>query len=259
MKMSVKALVWLLGASVLAVFLAIPVLAHAGMTKSSPANGAALTAAPTVIQAWFSDELTSAGSYLRLYDAQDKLLASGGLDPKVSSHTVLRLAPPRLRPGGYLVRWHVVDTADNHGTQGYFRFSVGGAAMAPSGGMAMAPSATSASSLPALQLVAPANHGTVKNPVAIVIQTPGDIKKLTMGGMSSMGGMAGPGVHLHIIVDSVTIMPRSDQLTAMGNHRYRYLLAPLSRGTHTVKVFWADNKTHDAVGPVHTATFTVTQ
>jgi methionine-rich copper-binding protein CopC len=258
MKTNVKALTGLIAAGLLAALPAAPVWAHAHMTKSSPANGATVTSTPATIQAWFSEELATSGNRLRLYDAHDKLLGTGGLDPKVAGHTVLRLAPPHLSAGGYMVRWHVVSADDNAVSEGYFRFSVGSMAMAPSGGMAMAPSGTAASSLPALNLVGPADHSTVKNPVAVVIETPGDIKTLTMDGMGGMGG-AGPKVHLHIVVDGVANMPSSDQLTAAGSHRYQYVLAPLSRGTHTVKVIWADNKTHDAVGPVHAATFTVSQ
>jgi len=253
MKTGMNALIQLIAASVLAVFTATSGWAHAEMTKSSPANGTTLASPPTAIQAWFSEELASSGNRLQLYDAHEKLLATGGLDPKVSSHTALRLAPPRLRPGGYLVRWHVVSADDNAVSQGYFRFSLRGTAMAPSG--------VAAPSLPALQLIAPGDHSTLKNPVAIVVQTPGDIKKLTMGGggqMSGMGGMAAPGVHLHIVVDGVATMPTSDQLTAAGTHRYQYVLAPLSAGTHMVKVFWAENNSHQALGPVHAATFTVT-
>ncbi len=253
MKTNVRAVIGLVSASALAALTAAPVWAHAQMTKSSPTNGAALASAPTVIQAWFSEELASSGNRLQLYDAHDKLLATGGLDPAVSGHTALKLAPPRLSPGDYLVRWHVVSADDNAVSQGYFRFSVRGMVMS-SPGMA-------GSSLPALSLVAPADHSTVKNPVAIVVQTPGDIKSLTMGGtghMSGMGSMGGQGVHLHIIVDGVVTMPTSDQLTAAGSQRYQYVLAPLSSGTHTVKVFWADNKTHEPMGPVHAATFTVT-
>jgi hypothetical protein len=128
----------------------------------------------------------------------------------------------------------------------------------------MATSGMAASSPPLLQLIAPADHASVKNPVALIIETPGDMKKLTMGGtgqMSGMSSMAGmdAAVHLHIVVDGTTAMPSSDQLTALGNHRYRYTLAPLKSGSHTVKVFWADDKTHEPVGAVHTATYTVTQ
>jgi methionine-rich copper-binding protein CopC len=249
--------VWLVGTAVLAVFAAAVGLAHAPMTKSVPPNNAVLGASPAVIRAWFGDEVTASGSRLRLYDAHDTLLAAGGRDPKDSSHMVLALVPPPLKPGGYLVRWHVVDANDNHVTEGYFRFTVRGAAMAPSG-MVMA---MSMPAVPPLALIAPKDHSTVKNPVAVVIETTGNMKQLTMGGMTMSGssGMSGPAVHLHILVDGVTTMPSSDQLTPAGTHRYRYLLAPLSRGRHTVAVLWADNTTHNPVGPAHSATFTVTQ
>jgi methionine-rich copper-binding protein CopC len=244
---------WFMAAGLVALSAAAPAWAHAEMTKSSPANGAVLSSSPSVIQAWFSEELAAGGNTLRLYDAHDKVLATGGLDPKDPKHQSLRLVPPRLGPGSYLVRWHVVSADDNAVSQGYFKFSVRGAAVASSG--------MSQSALPPLKLLSPANHATVKNPVAVVIETPGDIKQFTMGKMDSMGGMsgmAGLGVHLHILVDGVVTMPTSDQLTALGNHRYRYTLAPLSAGRHTIEVFWADDKTHQPRGAVQAATFTVT-
>ncbi len=244
MRKTAAAAVWLVTAGLLALLAAGPAWAHAGMTKSSPKNAAVLTSSPSAIQAWFSEELAPKSNTLRLYDGHDKLLATGGLDPKVPNHQALTLVPPRLGPGSYLVRWHVVAADDNAVSQGYFKFAIRSTAMAPA--------------LPPLKLVAPANHAALKNPVAVVIETPGDIKSLTMGAqMSGMSGMSGPSVHLHILVDGVATMPTSDQLTALGNHRYRYTLAPLSVGSHTVKVFWADNKTHQAMGPVQAATCTV--
>jgi methionine-rich copper-binding protein CopC len=164
-----------------------PVWAHAELMKSSPINGAALTSSPSVIRAWFSEELAESGSYLRLYDAHNKILATGGLDSKVSNHEALRLTPPRLSAGSYLVRWHVVAADDNAVTQGSFRFSIGGQAMAPSG--------MTASSPPPFQLIAPADHASVKNPVALIIETSGDMKKLTMGGTGQMGGIKFHGRH----------------------------------------------------------------
>ena len=119
------------------------------------------------------------------------------------------------------------------------------------------------SSLPPLQLIAPVDHGGVTNPVALAIQTPGDIKQLTMGGtkMSGMGSMGATDarVHLHILVDGATIMPSSEQLKALGNNRYQYTLTLLSQGAHTIKIFWADNKTHQPAGPVREATCIVRQ
>jgi len=253
--------VWLMMTGLLLVLAPGPAWAHADLMKSSPANGAAYASTPSAIRAWFSEQLAAPGSYLRLYDAHNKVLATGGLDP--SNREALRLAPPHLSPGNYVVRWHVVSADDNHVTQGSFRFSIGGAAMAPSTMTTSPTSGKTSSSLPPLQLIAPVDHGGVTNPVALVIQTPGDIKQLTIGGMkmSGMGSMgaADARVHLHILVDGATIMPSSEQLKALGNNRYQYTLTPLSPGAHTIKVFWADNKTHQPAGPVREATCIVRQ
>lgn len=223
-----------------------PAWAHASMVKSSPASGATLKQAPSVIQATFSEELDKS-SVMRLYDAHQKLLAKGGLDAKVTSHRALKITPPHLTAGAYSVQWVAISSDDGAVEKGSFKFSV--AAMA---------------SLPPLRLVAPAGHAQLKNPVAIVIETPGDISQLTMGQtMAPMSGMSGAGsmgrhVHLHILVDGTVYMPSSSQLTKVGPDRYQYVLPKLAAGAHTVKVFWADNSTHAPAGGVETATCTVT-
>src|SRR5262249_31545809 len=196
-------------------------------------------------QAWFSEELATKGNALRLYDAHDNVLATGGLDPKVPKHQGLKLVPPRLGLGTYLVRWHVVAADDNAVSQGAFKFSICTSAMAPS--------VMTKPSLPPLRLIAPANRATMKNPVAVVVETPGDMKQLTMGGMSGMPGMESPGAHLHILVDGAVMMPTGDQLKALGNHRYQYTMASLPACPRTITVLWADNKTHRPMGPVQTA------
>ena len=48
--------------------------------------------------AWFSEELAVKPSTLRLYDAHNKLLARGGIDPKVAKHDVMRLADAARGP-----------------------------------------------------------------------------------------------------------------------------------------------------------------
>jgi len=228
-----------------------PAWAHAAMVKSSPANGAALKQAPKVIQATFSEELDKA-SVMRLYDAHQKMLAKGGLDMSVAGHRVLKIMPPALTAGSYSVQWVAISSDDGAVEKGSFKFSVAAAAM-----------------VPPLRLVAPAGHAQVKNPVAVVIETPGDISQLTMGramapmpGMSG-GGMSGgtgmgPRVHLHIVVDGTAYMPAADQLTKVGPGRYQYLLPKLAAGVHTIKVFWADNSTHAPDSAVESTTCTVT-
>jgi len=223
-----------------------PAWAHASLVKSSPANGAVVKQAPSVIQATFSEELDKA-SGMRLYDAHQTLVAKGGLDAKVASHRVLTITPPHLAAGKYSVQWVAISSDDGDVKKGAFTFSV-----------------TPMAAVPPLHLIAPAAHAKLKNPVAVVVETPGDISQLTMGHtvtpMSGMGSDSsmGPHVHLHILVDGTAYMPAASQLTKIGPARYQYTLPNLAAGPHTVKVFWADNSTHAPAGGVESATYTVT-
>jgi len=217
---------------------------HAELVKSSPTNGAVVKQAPVMIQATFSEELAKA-SIMRLYDGHQKLLASGGLDAAVSSHTVLKIVPPHLAPGSYVVQWIAISADDGNTHKGSFRFSVGTTAMAP----------------PPLHLIAPASRAQLKNPVVLLIETAGDMSQLTMGkSMTPMSGMAstGPQVHLHVAVDGKVFMPTTDQVKKVAPSRYEYSVpARLAAGTHTIKVFWVDDKTHEPAGAPQTVTFTI--
>jgi len=230
--------------------------AHPVLVKSSPANGGSVAQAPSVIRAWFSEELKVKGSTLRLLDARQKQVATGGVDLSVSKHDVMKIAPLHLRSGTYVVQWTAISADDNELRKSSFKFTVGVGAIAPKAPMA---------GLPPLHLISPTGAATVKNPVALVMETPGDISQLTMGGnMGSMGGMGsmsnmGPQVHLHVLADSVVIMPTAKQLTKVGVNRYQLQLPTMSPGTHTIKVYWADNKTHEPVSAVQMATCTITQ
>lgn len=236
--------VWGLVAALASLAPVTPAWSHASLVKSSPAGGASLSKAPSEIRAWFSEELKVKGSTLRLYDSHQKLLASGGIDPAVAKHDVMKIAAPHLANGAYLVKWHAISADDNEPKDGSFKFSIGTGAQTTKAPMA---------DVPPLQLITPANGAPVKNPVAVVVETPGDIDHLTMGGgMAGMSGMDS-GIHLHILVDSLVFMPPASKLTKVGPSRYQYVIGPLPAGTHTIKVYWADNKTHAAVGPVHTA------
>lgn len=227
----------------------LPAWSHAALVKSSPANGASLTKAPTVIRAWFNEELVVKGSTMRLLGAHQMSVATGGVDASVSKHDVMKITPPALKSGAYVVQWTAISADDNETRKGSFKFTVGTAAIAPAG---------PAAGLPPLRLIAPANHASVKNPATLVIETPGDISQLTMDdGMAGMSGM-GPQVHLHVTIDSMMIMPTAKQLTKVGPNRYKLQLPSMSSGAHTIKVYWADDQTHRPAGPVQTTTCTIT-
>jgi len=225
---------------------------HASLVKSTPTNGAVLKQSPSVITAAFDDELDKA-SALRLYDTRQMLLAKGGLDPQVAGHKGLKLVPPHLGTGTYTVQWVAISSDDGAVRKGSFKFSVAATAVTPGG--------TSAN-LPSLHLISPAGHAQLKNPVAVVIETSADISEVTMGSsMPSMKGMSSgqtmPPVHLHIVVDGTAYMPAAAQMTKVGPSRYQYNLPKLTSGAHTMKVFWADNKTHAPSGAVQTVIYTV--
>lgn len=209
---------------------------HAALVRSEPADGASLTQPPPVIRAWFTEALAVRGSVIRLYDSHETLLATGGVDTRNTAHTVMVVRPPHLRPGTYVVRWYAVSADDGAVRRGLFRFSV-----APAG------------ALPPLRLVAPQDRARLRNPVTVVVEIPGDIDRVTMGGRTE----AGAGVHLHLSVDHQVFMPTSSQLRRIGPARYAFPLPPLSAGTHTIRVFWADDAHHRTVGAVHSVTCTV--
>ena len=106
--------------------------AHATLVKSTPAADAVVTQQPAVIQAWYSEEVAVKGSFIRLYDSADKLLASGGVDLNDHNHESMKLIPPFLSPGTYTIKWHAISADDNHVTQDEFRFTVQSAGRTPS-------------------------------------------------------------------------------------------------------------------------------
>ncbi len=132
MRRSQRAVVRLLVAALGVSWPLAPAWGHAALIRSSPPNGAVLAHAPAVIRAWFSEELDPRSSTLRLYDARRRLLATGGVDPAVKAHTVMRVIPPRLPEGTYVVQWYAVSADDGAVRRGSFRFSVrGGGATSP--------------------------------------------------------------------------------------------------------------------------------
>lgn len=131
-------------------------------------------------------------------------------------------------------------------------------APAPSG----PPAYASTAELPPLHLVAPAHEAHLLNPVFVVLETPADLSQYTMGKGTSTAGMhhMGPHVHLHIVVDGTTYMPVAAELRKIGPARYQYRIPgprKLSRGRHTVSVYWGDDQTHRPAGPEQRATFLI--
>jgi copper transport protein len=103
--------------------------AHALLVKSDPEGGAVVEQAPGKVVAWFSQELESRLSSMRVFDVQGRQIdnGDGGVDLNDLDHTSLIVTLPLAMPAGtYTVRWSVVSVEDGDATEGEFTFSVGG-------------------------------------------------------------------------------------------------------------------------------------
>ncbi|MDR7481686.1 MAG: copper resistance protein CopC [Armatimonadota bacterium] len=241
---------------------AAPAAAHAKLQRAAPAPGAMMREAPRVVRVWFvlapGEDLDAARSRLVVIDSRGRRVDDGkggvDLDDLDRRSMIARLHP--LAPGTYTVQWTAVSAPDGDVARGAFRFTV-----AAAGGAA----------LPPLAIVSPRNGAVVANPVVVVIETPADLRRMTMGaapaggghamGAAQMtpspGGAAMPQVHLHVAVGRRVEMPTMKHLRPAGRHRWSHVLSPLPAGRHTIRVYWGDDRTHEPVGRVVAATVTV--
>ncbi len=97
--------------------------AHAFLDHADPKVGSTLSVAPPELKVWFTQNLEPAFSSLEVRDAQDMEVDKKDthLDDKDKSLLIVSL--PKLPPGTYTVKWHVV-SVDTHRTQGNFQFTI---------------------------------------------------------------------------------------------------------------------------------------
>lgn len=108
--------------AILFLLVAAPVLAHAELVESTPADGAAVPP-PSEVIAVFSEALVGDRSSLEVRDAAGAVVARGGLDPADPKRLTMRADLPALEPGTYTVRWTAV-ADDGHVERGTFGFRV---------------------------------------------------------------------------------------------------------------------------------------
>lgn len=87
---------------------------------------------------------------------------------------------------------------------------------------------------PPLEIVMPGEGDVIGTQVAVVIETPADLQALTMSASRI-------GVHLHVGIGEVSLMPTREQLIDLGRNRYLFLFdLPAKPGNHRIEVNWAD-------------------
>lgn len=97
--------------------------AHAFLDHADPKVGSIVTHSPAEVKIWFSEELEPAFSSIQVRDAQGKEVDKKDVRLADQNKSLLLVSLPKLVPGVYTVKWHVV-SKDTHRTQGHFQFTV---------------------------------------------------------------------------------------------------------------------------------------
>jgi len=102
------------------------VAAHSELVKSEPEVGASLENSPAQVTAWFSQELDSQTSNMRVFDAQNRQVdnGDGSVDLNDLDHLTMVVSLPPLPAGKYTVHWTSVSAEDGDAEEGEFTFSV---------------------------------------------------------------------------------------------------------------------------------------
>ena len=112
-----------LGAVTAMVIPVSPVHAHAGVSSSSPSNGAALTSAPKTVSVTFSENVTTSAKRFQLIDASGQVVAATWRPEAGGSQQTLT-PRKKLSTGAYAMRWSAT-SEDGHIVTGAVSFTVG--------------------------------------------------------------------------------------------------------------------------------------
>lgn len=117
--------------------------------------------------------------------------------------------------------------------------------------MAAAGAATAPAEVPPLEIQMPRDGDTVGQQVAVVLKTPADLGGMTMSA-------ARIGVHLHIEIAGMALMPTRQQLIDLGSNNYLYLFdLPAKPGRNTIRLYWSDAQHRTLESTVRSITVTV--
>jgi len=116
----------LVGACLLALIVIFPVVGHAELEESDPADGETINT-PYTMTATFTEDFSSdpEQSFIRVQNAAGEVVASGGHDDEGAAMTV---ELPALPPGEYTARWQTTTVEDSGVERGTFTFNVEAAA-----------------------------------------------------------------------------------------------------------------------------------
>jgi methionine-rich copper-binding protein CopC len=97
--------------------------AHAFLDHADPKVGSTVKGSPSVIKAWYTEELEPAFSKIQVFDATGNEVDKKDVKIDSSIKTLMSVSLPNLPPGTYKVKWSAV-AVDTHHTTGTFTFTV---------------------------------------------------------------------------------------------------------------------------------------
>lgn len=97
--------------------------AHAFLDHADPMVGSTVSAPPTQVKIWFTQNIEPVFSSVEVQDAQGQEVDKKDMHQDDKNKSLLIVSVPPLPDGTYTVIWHVV-SVDTHRTQGRFKFTV---------------------------------------------------------------------------------------------------------------------------------------
>lgn len=101
----------------------VSAFAHAKLQNSTPANGAALSSAPSELRFEYNEAVEPAMSSVKVMGPDNKPVTVGKAEVSKDDDKVLLVKVPKLRAGAYRVEWSTMGH-DGHHTKGTVGFTV---------------------------------------------------------------------------------------------------------------------------------------
>jgi copper resistance protein C len=108
--------------SVVCALSSAPASAHAFLDHASPGVGTTVSGSPSELELTFTEGVVVAFSGVRVATAGGAVIPAGKPTRGPENTLHVRLGRP-LKPGTYVVSWHVV-SVDTHHTQGSYKFTI---------------------------------------------------------------------------------------------------------------------------------------
>jgi methionine-rich copper-binding protein CopC len=99
--------------------------AHAFLDHADPKVGGTVTASPSAVKIWFTEELDPSLCNIRVFDAAGNEIDKKDVKIDPAQKLLMSVSVPKLSAGTYKVVWNAVCMCGcNHHTNGTFTFSV---------------------------------------------------------------------------------------------------------------------------------------